>query len=220
MFGETLLASARQTLAEARARGLRLVTAESCTGGLIAALLTEIPGSSDVVERGFVTYSNEAKEDLLGVSGDLIRQYGAVSEPVARAMAEGALKHSLAQVAVAVTGIAGPGGGTPKNRWGWFMSRRCGWPCRHHQGIAPGRYRPRRSPEQDRGRGPDPFAHPARLATAHALNCAARATKASVIFNSTFSKALLAAACNSGLRNSNVMEKSMRQFSPSGVKCQ
>jgi nicotinamide-nucleotide amidase len=111
MFGETLLASARQTLAEARARGLRLVTAESCTGGLIAALLTEIPGSSDVVERGFVTYSNEAKEDLLGVSGDLIRQYGAVSEPVARAMAEGALKHSLAQVAVAVTGIAGPGGG-------------------------------------------------------------------------------------------------------------
>jgi nicotinamide-nucleotide amidase len=112
MFCETLLASARQTLAEARARGLRLVTAESCTGGLIAALLTEIPGSSDVVERGFVTYSNEAKEDLLGVSGDLIRQYGAVSEPVARAMAEGALKHSLAQVAVAVTGIAGPGGGT------------------------------------------------------------------------------------------------------------
>jgi nicotinamide-nucleotide amidase len=111
-FDESLLALARQTLDAARAKGLRLATAESCTGGLIAALLTEIPGSSDVVERGFVTYSNEAKEDLLGVPGDLIRQYGAVSEPVARAMAEGALKHSLAHVAVAVTGIAGPGGGT------------------------------------------------------------------------------------------------------------
>lgn len=112
MFGEALLAQARQLLDHARAQGLRIVTAESCTGGLIAALLTEIPGSSDVVERGFVTYSNEAKEDLLGVPGDLIRQYGAVSEPVARAMAEGALKHSLAHIAVAVTGISGPGGGT------------------------------------------------------------------------------------------------------------
>ena len=112
MFGEALLAQARQVLDQARSGGLRLVTAESCTGGLIAALLTEIPGSSDVVERGFVTYSNEAKEDLLGVPGDLIRQYGAVSEPVVRAMAEGALKHSLAHAAVAVTGIAGPGGGT------------------------------------------------------------------------------------------------------------
>jgi nicotinamide-nucleotide amidase len=112
MFGEALLAEAKQVLERARSAGLRLVTAESCTGGLIAALLTEIPGSSDVVERGFVTYSNEAKEDLLGVPGDLIHQYGAVSERVARAMAEGALKHSLAHVAVAVTGIAGPGGGT------------------------------------------------------------------------------------------------------------
>jgi nicotinamide-nucleotide amidase len=112
MFGEALLAEAKQVLEQARAAGLRLVTAESCTGGLIAALLTEVPGSSDVVERGFITYSNEAKEDMLGVPGDLIRQYGAVSEPVARAMAEGALKHSLAHVAVAVTGIAGPGGGS------------------------------------------------------------------------------------------------------------
>ncbi len=112
MFGEVLLAQARELLDHARAQGLRIVTAESCTGGLIAALLTEIPGSSDVVERGFVTYSNEAKEDLLGVPGNLIRQYGAVSEPVARAMAEGALKYSLAHIAVAVTGIAGPGGGT------------------------------------------------------------------------------------------------------------
>ena len=112
MFDPALLALAQRTLEEARAAGLRIATAESCTGGLIAGLLTEIPGSSDVVERGFVTYSNQAKEDLLDVPGDLIAQYGAVSEPVARAMAQGALKHSLAHLAVAVTGIAGPGGGT------------------------------------------------------------------------------------------------------------
>ena len=112
MFGEKLLAQAKQFLGDARAQGLRVVTAESCTGGLIAALLTEIPGASDVVERGFVTYSNEAKEDLLGVPGELIAQYGAVSAPVAHAMAQGALKHALAHIAVAVTGIAGPGGGT------------------------------------------------------------------------------------------------------------
>ena len=79
---------------------------------MIAGLFTEIPGSSDVFERGFVTYSNEAKEDLLGVPTDLIHKHGAVSQDVARAMAEGALKHSLAQIAIAVTGIAGPGGGT------------------------------------------------------------------------------------------------------------
>jgi len=112
MFGEILLAQAKQFLEDARAQGLRVVTAESCTGGLIAGLLTEIPGSSDVMERGFVTYSNEAKEDLLGVPGDLIAQYGAVSEPLAHAMAQGALQHSLAHLAVAVTGTAGPGGGT------------------------------------------------------------------------------------------------------------
>jgi nicotinamide-nucleotide amidase len=112
IFDQNLLTLARQVLDAARDKGLRLVTAESCTGGLIAGLLTEIPGSSDVVERGFVTYSNAAKEDLLDVPADLIRQYGAVSEPVARAMAQGALKHSLAHLAVAVTGIAGPGGGT------------------------------------------------------------------------------------------------------------
>ena len=81
-------------------------------GGTVAGLLTEISGSSDVVERGFITYSNEAKEDLLGVPGDLIHRHGAVSAEVCRAMAEGALKHSLAQLAVSVTGIAGPGGGT------------------------------------------------------------------------------------------------------------
>ncbi|NIX77472.1 CinA family protein [Microvirga terricola] len=92
--------------------GLMIATAESCTGGLVAGLLTEIAGSSKVVERGFVTYSNEAKTELLGVPAELIAQHGAVSEPVARAMAEGALKHSKADVAVAITGIAGPTGGT------------------------------------------------------------------------------------------------------------
>jgi nicotinamide-nucleotide amidase len=89
-----------------------VVTAESCTGGLVSALLTEIPGSSAVVERGFVTYSNEAKSEMLGVPAALIDTHGAVSEPVARAMAEGALAHSRAHVAVSITGVAGPGGGS------------------------------------------------------------------------------------------------------------
>ncbi len=94
------------------AERLKIATAESCTGGLVAALLTEIAGSSAVVERGFVTYSNEAKTELIGVPADLIAAHGAVSEPVARAMAEGALSHSRADVAVAITGIAGPTGAT------------------------------------------------------------------------------------------------------------
>ncbi len=92
---------------------LRIATAESCTGGMVAARLTDIPGSSDVVERGFVTYSNEAKTEMLGVATALIGQYGAVSAQVARAMAEGALVHARADVAVSITGIAGPGGATP-----------------------------------------------------------------------------------------------------------
>jgi nicotinamide-nucleotide amidase len=95
-----------------RQKGLKIATAESCTGGLVAALLTEISGSSAVLERGFVTYSNEAKTELIGVPADLIAAHGAVSEPVARAMAEGALAHSYADVAVGITGIAGPTGGT------------------------------------------------------------------------------------------------------------
>jgi nicotinamide-nucleotide amidase len=113
MFDEHLLMLARLTLDEAQQRRLKIVTAESCTGGLIAGLLTEIPGSSATVERGFVVYSNKAKEEMLGVPGDLIADAGAVSEPVVRAMAEGALKESRANIAVAVTGVAGPGGGTP-----------------------------------------------------------------------------------------------------------
>jgi nicotinamide-nucleotide amidase len=95
-----------------RARGLKLATAESCTGGLVAASLTEIAGSSDVVDRGFVTYSNEAKEAMLGVPAATLKRHGAVSAETAAAMAIGALKNSLADVSVAITGIAGPGGGT------------------------------------------------------------------------------------------------------------
>src|SRR5690348_11573176 len=112
MFPAPLLSLAQLVLAEAREQRLRIATAESCTGGLIAGLLTEIPDSSDVLERGFVVYSNRAKSDLLGVPGDLIADHGAVSEAVARAMAEGAVANSNAHMAVAVTGIAGPGGGT------------------------------------------------------------------------------------------------------------
>ena len=112
MFSSRLLRLAEVVLADARAQNLRIATAESCTGGLIAGLLTEIPGSSDVFDRGFVTYSNRAKSDMLGVPADMIADMGAVSEAVARAMAEGAVENSNAHMAVAVTGIAGPGGGT------------------------------------------------------------------------------------------------------------
>ncbi|MDE3116254.1 MAG: CinA family protein [Pseudomonadota bacterium] len=112
MFSSPLLRLAEVVLAEARAQRLRIATAESCTGGLIGGLLTEIPGSSDVFERGFIVYSNRAKSDMLDVPGDLIADMGAVSEPVARAMAEGAVANSNAHMAVAVTGVAGPGGGT------------------------------------------------------------------------------------------------------------
>ena len=104
--------NARALLARCKAERLTIVTAESCTGGLIAAALTAIPGSSAVVDRGSVTYSNEAKTEMLGVPADLIARRGAVSADVALAMAEGALKHSKADLAVAVTGIAGPDGGS------------------------------------------------------------------------------------------------------------
>jgi nicotinamide-nucleotide amidase len=112
MFNLEIVTLARLLIDEARERSLRIVTAESCTGGLVAGAICSIPGSSDVFERGFVTYSNRAKQELLGVPGDLIADLGAVSEPVARMMAEGALENSNAHLAVAVTGIAGPGGGT------------------------------------------------------------------------------------------------------------
>lgn len=97
-----------------RARGFTLTTAESCTGGMVAAAITDIPGSSDVFDRGFVTYSNEAKMALLGVSKDLLAQYGAVSAECAKAMALGALNAAGTSIAVSITGIAGPGGGSPE----------------------------------------------------------------------------------------------------------
>jgi nicotinamide-nucleotide amidase len=97
-------------LAGYRAAGMHITTAESCTGGMVAAALTDIAGSSDVFDRGFVTYSNAAKSDLLGVQHNILERFGAVSEPVAREMAEGALARSTADVAISVTGLAGPGG--------------------------------------------------------------------------------------------------------------
>ena len=112
MFDEKLKQQAARILEMLRGRNHMLATAESCTGGLIAGLFTEIPGSSDVFDRGFVTYSNRAKHDMLGVAEHLIHAQGAVSEAVARSMVDGAASRSGAQVALAVTGIAGPGGGT------------------------------------------------------------------------------------------------------------
>jgi nicotinamide-nucleotide amidase len=112
MFQPADLDQARALVAMLRSRRLTITTAESCTGGLIAALVTEIPGASDVLDRGFVTYSNAAKCDLLSVPATLIGRYGAVSAEVAVAMASGALRASTADIAVAVTGVAGPGGGT------------------------------------------------------------------------------------------------------------
>ena len=113
MFPPDLLDLARQTLTLCAERKRRIVTAESCTGGLVAAMLTEIPGASDAFERGFVTYSDDAKIDLLGVLPQTLEDHGAVSAAVAEAMAEGALAYSLADIAVSITGIAGPSGATP-----------------------------------------------------------------------------------------------------------
>ena len=112
MFPPELIAKATKVLNRSRSKAVRLATAESCTGGLLTACLTEIAGSSDVVDRGFIPYTNEAKQQQLGVPEDLFYRAGAVSEEVARAMVEGALSRSDADVAVSCTGIAGPGGGT------------------------------------------------------------------------------------------------------------
>jgi len=122
MLGPETLTEAEALLALCRRHGRKLATAESCTGGLIAAALTAIAGSSDVVERGFVTYSNEAKNELLGVPMELIASVGAVSREVAERMAEGAITHSRADIAVSVTGVAGPGGGSAEKPVGlvWF----------------------------------------------------------------------------------------------------
>jgi len=113
MIDQELIAQATALLALCRGKKLKIATAESCTGGLVAGTLTEIAGSSDVVERGFVTYSNEAKEQMLGVPAVVLTSHGAVSRETAEAMAKGALAHSPADLAVSITGIAGPGGATP-----------------------------------------------------------------------------------------------------------
>ncbi len=112
LFPGDIEQQAEKLLELCRSKKLKIATAESCTGGLIAGILTEIAGSSDVVDRGFVTYSNSAKEDMLGVNKVLLEKQGAVSAEVALAMAKGALARSNANIAVSVTGIAGPGGGT------------------------------------------------------------------------------------------------------------
>jgi len=112
VMNDDLRAAAGAVLEACRARGLKVATAESCTGGLVAGALTEIAGSSDVVERGFVTYSNEAKQQMLGVAPETLRDHGAVSRQTAEEMARGAIAHSNAHVSVAITGIAGPGGGS------------------------------------------------------------------------------------------------------------
>jgi nicotinamide-nucleotide amidase len=119
-----LVDQARKVVDANRARGKKIVVAESCTGGLVTAALTEIPGSSDVFQAGFVTYSNEAKMDMLDVSQDVLETFGAVSIAVAWAMAQGALQHSEADTAVAITGVAGPDGGTEKKPVGTVVFAR------------------------------------------------------------------------------------------------
>jgi nicotinamide-nucleotide amidase len=133
-------AAARAVLDAFRKRGWMLATAESCTGGLIAGALTEVAGSSDVVDRGFVTYSNEAKADMLGVPAELIATQGAVSAAVAAAMARGAVERSRAEVAVAVTGVAGPGGGTAEKPVGlvWLALARRGRSVATERQLFPG----------------------------------------------------------------------------------
>ena len=140
MFDDETLNLAQSVLDACRARNWRLATAESCTGGLVAAALTAIAGSSDVVERGFVTYSNEAKSELLGVSPEIIAAHGAVSAETAAAMARGAVARAPVDLAISVTGIAGPGGATPTKPVGLVLlglARRDGR-CRTERHVFPG----------------------------------------------------------------------------------
>jgi len=132
---DALSALAAEVLDAARAGGDLIATAESCTGGLVSAALTSVPGSSDVFDRGFVTYTNTAKSEMLGVPAWLIEKHGAVSEEVARAMAGGALAHSNATIAVSITGIAGPGGGTEDKPVGLvhFAAERRDLPAQHQR---------------------------------------------------------------------------------------
>ena len=142
-----LVEAARKVVERNIALGRRVSVAESCTGGLVAAALTEIPGSSDVLEASFVTYSNDAKLDLLKVSSDIIETFGAVSIAVAWSMAQGALEASGADVAVAITGIAGPGGGTDKKPVGTVVFARA------EKGADPGDIVADRKNFGDLGRG-------------------------------------------------------------------
>ncbi len=140
MLPDSTLIEAESLLAACRKQGVMLATAESCTGGLIAAALTAIAGSSDVVDRGFVTYSNQAKNEMIGVPLSLIDAHGAVSEPVAAAMADGALVRSHAAIAVSVTGVAGPGGGSAEKPVGLvcFGLARTGSPVITERQVFPG----------------------------------------------------------------------------------
>jgi nicotinamide-nucleotide amidase len=139
MLPDAILKEAEALLAACRAKGIKLAIAEACTGGLIAAALTSFAGSSDVVDRGFVTYSNEAKNEMIGVPMPLIDDHGAVSEQVAAAMADGALARSRAAIAVSVTGMAGPGGGTEKPMGlVWFGLARTGTPAITERTVFPG----------------------------------------------------------------------------------
>ncbi|ALK09695.1 Nicotinamide-nucleotide amidohydrolase PncC [Blastochloris viridis] len=128
-------AAAARLLDSCRKRGLTVATAESCTGGLVVAALTDIAGSSAVVDRGFITYSNDAKSEMLGVPPGLLAQFGAVSRETATAMAEGALDQSLADLVVAITGIAGPGGGSDEKPVGLvhFAAAKRGGRRLHHE---------------------------------------------------------------------------------------
>ncbi len=140
MFDHEIRDAAERVLTSCRKNRLKVVTAESCTGGLVAAALTAIAGSSDVVDRGFVTYSNEAKHEMLGVALDTIDKHGAVSEATARAMARGALTHSLSDLSVSVTGVAGPGGGSAEKPVGLvhFAAARSGFDLVAEHHVFPG----------------------------------------------------------------------------------
>lgn len=139
-ISDELTDAARQALDACIDAKLMIATAESCTGGLVAAALTAIAGSSAAVERGFVTYSNEAKTELLGVPPEMLDRHGAVSEPVARAMAEGALRHARCHIAIGITGIAGPGGGSTEKPVGTvhLAAARNGKATRHRVSVYPG----------------------------------------------------------------------------------
>ena len=139
-MNEKITTMASETLDLARAQGLMIAAAESCTGGLIAGAFTEIAGSSDVFDRGFVTYSNEAKMDMLGVTIESLDHFGAVSSAVAKEMAHGAIARSRASIAVSVTGIAGPGGGSDEKPLGtvWFGIAELGGPVTSHHKLFDG----------------------------------------------------------------------------------